>query len=242
MSEIKITESSFKSKNIIYVYTALSDVVNQMNGKAEIKKGRNRCELKIVVPSEYYDLIMQEVQDKMADVIAVNYKYSFFKKNIKVAGLLETEREILLTALISADIEEDKRYIVKRFRYFSEFALDGIFNFRMKPLKEKWKEISSYIPTAFPICGLRDFITYLIKDKMGKKVYYENGNVYDKRFNILKRRELLGEGAIEYGSIKEILLSGAGEIELGSKLPDNEEKYLRDFYGERVTFQEGYFN
>ena len=37
--------------------------------------------------------------------------YNFFKKNIKVAGLSKTEHEILLTALISADIEEGPHLI-----------------------------------------------------------------------------------------------------------------------------------
>ncbi len=242
MSEIKISESLLKSNNITYINQALNAVINEVNGRAEIKKDRNRCEFKLIVPSEYLDLMLLEVQDKIADVIAVNYKYVYFKKNIKITGLTASEYELLLTALISADIDEDKRYAVKKLKCFSEYAIDGIFNFRMKPLKEKWKEILSYIPSVFPLGGLRDFITYLIKDKVDKKVYYENGKVYDKRYNELNRKDLLGGGNFEYGAIKEMLLSGAGEIELSSKLSDGEEKYLKEFYGDRVIFNEGYFN
>ncbi len=242
MNEIIITESSLKCSNIVYISQALSVVVNGFHGRAELKKGKNRCEYRLIVPKEYHELMRAEIEDKIADVIAVNYKYVFFKKNIKTSGLSPSEYELLLTALISADIDEDKRYIVKKLKSFSEYSIDGIFNFRMKPLKEKWKEILLYIPSVFPLGGLKDFITYLIKDKIGKKVYFENGNVYDKRFNLLNRKNLLGENSLEYGAIKEILLSGAGEIELGSKLNEKEEKYLREFYGERVIFQKGYFN
>lgn len=242
MSEIKISESSLKSSNIIYISQALKGVITEVNGKAEIKRDRNRCEYKITVPNDYRDLTLLEVQDKIADVIAVNYKYVYFKKNIKVTGLTASEYELLLTALISADIDEDKRYAIKKLKSFSEYAIDGIFNFRMQPLKGKWQEILSYIPTVFPFGGLKDFVSYLIKDKAGKRVYYENGKVYDKRFNELNRKTLLGDNNFEYGSIKEMLLSGAGEIELSTKLNDNEEKYLKEFYGDRAIFHEGYFN
>ena len=242
MSEIKLSESSLKSNNITYISKALSGVLSEVNGSAVTKQDRTRCDCKITVPSDYYDLTLFEVQDKIADVIAVNYKYLYFKKNIKITGLSTSEYELLLTALISADIEEDKRYAVKKLKCFNEYAIDGIFNFRMKPLKEKWKEILSYIPTVFPFGGLRDFVSYLIKDKVGKRVYYENGKVYDKRYNELNRKSLLGDTSLEYGSIKEMLLSGAGEIELSSKLSDSEEKYLKEFYGDKVIFHEGYFN
>ena len=242
MSEIKISESILKSSNITYITQALNGVLNESLSRAEIKRDRNRCELKLIVPNEYRDLVTLELHDKIADVIAVNYKYLYFKKNIKLTGLKASEYELLLTALISADIDEDKRYAIKKLKCFSEYAIDGIFNFRMKPLKEKWKEILSYIPPIFPLGGLRDFITYLIKDKVGKKVYYENGKVYDKRYNELNRKVLLGDNNFEYGSIKEMLLSGAGEIELSTKLSDSEERYLKEFYGDRVVFSEGYFN
>ena len=242
MNEIKISESPLKSNNLTYIYTSISGVISQLNCRAEIKNGKNRCELKILVASEYYGLLLEEIEDKIADVIAVNYKYNYFKKSIKVTGLQHSEEELLLTALISADIDEDKRYIVKKLKSFSEYAIDGIFNFRMKPLKEKWREITSYIPAVFPMGGLKDFISYLIKDKVSKKVYYENGKLYDRRFNILNRKSLLGSYSLENGQIKEILLSGAGQIELASKLPDADERYLKEFYGDRVVFQDGYFN
>lgn len=241
MSEIKISESSLKCNNIAYISQALSEVIKEVGGRGEIKKDRNRCEFKLLFNSEYRDLITLETQDKIADVIAVNYKYLYFKKNIKVAGLSVIEHELLLTALISADIDDDKRYVIKKLKCFNEYAIDGIFNFRMKPLKEKWREILGYIPSVFPLGSLRDFISYLIKDKEGKKVYYENGKVYDKRFYELNRKVLLGDNNCEYGSIKEMLLSGAGEIELASKLSDSEERYLKEFYGDRIIFKDGYF-
>ncbi len=241
MSEIKITDSGKNNKNILYVYSCLDEFINGMNFKAEVFSGKNRCELKIDVPCGYLDAFILEAIDKMADVIAINYKYSFFKKNVKVKGLTSDEIELLLIALISADVDDDKRYIIKRLKLFDEYALDGIFNFRMKPLKEKWMEISSYIPTTFASGQLKDFITYLIKDKTGKRVYVENTCVYDKKYTALKRRDLLIDDSGNLGIIKEILLSGAGEVELASKVDSLNEKYIKEFYGNKVYFSESYF-
>ncbi|MBR5439588.1 MAG: hypothetical protein IKV61_05165 [Clostridia bacterium] len=241
MSELKITESGAKSKNILYIYSSLNEFINCLNFKADILNGKNRCELIIDVPCGYQDAFLVEAIDKMADVIAINYKYTYFKRNIKLKGLNKDEEELLLTALISADLEEDKRYSIKRLKLFKEFSIDGIFNFRMKPLKEKWSEICGYIPSRFEKGQLKDFITYLIKDKCGKRVYVENLTVYDKKYVPLKRRELLNSDSDNLSIIKEILLSCAGEVELATKIDDNNEKYIKEFYGGKVYFSESYF-
>ena len=242
MSQIKVTESSSKSKNIVYIYEMLSPITKQLGSLIDLRGGKNRYELIIEVPSSYQELLLKEIEDKVADVISVNYKYSFFKKNVNLDGLTSVEKELLLTSLISADIDEDKRYVIKKLKAFSEYTLDGIFNFRLKALKEKWVDILSYIPSGFKSVQLKDFIVYLIRDKMGKRVYFDGGSVYDKRYNILKRRELLTGDSGEISIVKEILLSGAGEVELGSPLPEKDEFYIKEFYGDRVRFNQGYFS
>ena len=241
MSQIKITEASNKSKNVIYIYDMLSAVIKQLGCVSDLRGGKNRYELIIDVPSSYKELLINEIEDKIADVITVNYKYTFFSKRLNSSGLSSVERELLLTALISADIDEDKKYVVKKLKNYTEYTLDGIFNFRLKPLKEKWLDIVSYIPPGFQSVQLKDFIVYLIRDKMGKRVYFDGGQVYDKRYNILKRIELLSGDSGDIPIVKEILLSGAGEVELGSPLPERDEYYLKEFYGDRVRFSANYF-
>ena len=242
MSQIKITESARNGNNVNYIREALSLVNKQLGCLVDVRGGKNRYELVIDVPSSYRDLVVSEAEDKMADVISINYKYSFFKKNINLSSLKPVESELLLTSLIAADIDEDKRYVVKKLKGFQEYALDGIFNFRMKPLKEKWFDILSYVPQGFQSNQLRDFIIYLIKDKGGKKVYFDEGCVYDKRYNALKRRELLSGDSGEIPIVKEILLSGAGDVELASPLPKIDEEYIKQLYGDRVRFANSYFS
>ena len=116
-----------------------------------------------------------------------------------------------------------------------------MFNFRMKPLKEKWKEIAGYIPSGFTESQLKDFVKYLIKDKNGKRVYVDNGKVYDKRFNRLERTKLLLSDSGEFNLVKEILLSSAGEVELCTEVAKKEENFLKEFYGEKIIFNEKYY-
>lgn len=242
MSELKITEASCKSKNIMYIYDNLSPIIKQLGCVSDLRGGKNRYELLIDVPSSYKELLVSEVEDKISDVISINYKYTFFNKRINSSGLSSLERELLLTALISADVDEDKKYVCKKLKSYQEYTLDGIFNFRLKPLKEKWADITSYIPPSFQSTQLKDFIVYLIRDKMGKRVYFDGGSVYDKRYNILKRIELLNGDSGEIPIVKEILLSGAGEVELATRLPEKDEFYLKEFYGDRVRFSQSYFS
>lgn len=240
MSEIKITESSLKNNNILYIKNSLQELTTQINVKSFYKVETNRSEIKFEVYDEYKDLFTMELEDKIADVIAVNYKYNYFVKNVKVNGLSLIEYDLLITSLISADVEEDKRYVIRKLKNYEEYAIDGIFNFRMKPLKEKWKEIVSYIPVSFNSVQLKDFIAYLIKDKSNKKVYYENGAVYDKRFIKLNKTSLLYPSKNQLTIIKEILLSGAGVVEISSSLPIEDEKYIKAFFDNRIRFSESY--
>ncbi len=241
MRELIITESSQRFQNLIYLQSALSDIIEQISLKSNLVNYNNRSEYRITVPDEYLEIFLLELRDKLADVVAINYKHNYFKKNIKFAGLSNLESELLLTALISADIDEDKKYIIKKLKTFDEFSLDGIYNFRMKPLKEKWREITGYIPPSFTKAQLSDFVTYLIKDKKGKRVYIEGGKVYDKRFNELNRSSLLTLDSGKLKIIKEVLLSGAGEVELANHLKDSEIKYLKEFYENKIYYSDSYF-
>ncbi len=241
MRKIKITESSIRYDNLVYVKNSLKDIIEQINASADLQKHKNRSELVLTFPDEYVEIFLLEIRDRLADVIAVNYKHKFFKKRIKFSGLSELESELLLTSLISADVDEDKKYAIKKLKGYEEYSLDGIFNFRMLPLKEKWKEIAGYIPPSFTKAQLKDFVNYLIKDKKGKRVYVEGGKVYDKRFNLLSRNKLLTLDSGNLKIVKEILLSGAGEVELCSPVPSEENKYLKEFYDNKVYYNDGYF-
>ena len=169
MRLIKISDETERADGIRYISAALKNVISETGGAISEKYNGDRAELKIKTPERFVDYIRSEAEDKIADVVAVGYKYDYFKKDIPASGLKDFEREILYSALIAADIDDDKRYIVKRTRIFDEYVIDGIFNFRLVPLRHKWEEITGYIPLVFTDKQLREFVRYLVGEKRSKK-------------------------------------------------------------------------
>ena len=197
-----------------------------------------RCFYTATVTDANAELFRRSLEDKIADVIAVNYKYEYFKRFIRPSGLTAVEYDLLLSALIAADIEEDKRYVLSRLS--APYAIDGSFLFLMKPLKKKWKEVVGYVPSYFNERELKDFIAYIVGEKRGRRVYVAHGGVFDGHYNKLFRSSLAGGGDIR--TVKEVLLSSSGEVELDCKLKEVEEYYLKEFFGDKIFFRKGYFS
>ena len=83
---------------------------------------------------------------------------------------------------------------------------------------------------------LKDFISYMLEGRK-KRVYVDDGKVYDAHYRILKRCALLGgEGA---RITREVLLSGGGEVELSGRLEEEDEYYLKEYYGDKIFFSAG---
>lgn len=241
MSFIRISEGKHSETNMFYLYNQLNPVVSRLGGKMEIDCGEKVNVLNVEIDKSYVGFLRAEAEDKIADVITVNYKYEYFSERIKTKGLSELEREFLLDTLICADLEEDKRYVIAKISRCNEYSIFGSYNFRMTPLKKKWQEITEYIPLYFNSEQLREFILYILKEKSGRKVYVENDSVYDKNFNRLQRI-ILTDNRLEEGKIiREVLLSACGEVELNEKVSVLDEKYLKEYFGDKVLFGNGYF-
>ena len=237
---LTISDGAYERETLAYLVGTLSDLFSQTGCNWFERADDDRAELTVEVPAFYADIVKGEIDDKISDIVSVSYKYDFFAKKIKPSGLSELENEILIASLIAADLEEDKRYVSRRIRADSEIAIDGLYHFRLKPLKQKWEEICSYMPDYFINSQLREFITFLLEDK-SKRVLVEGNNVYDSHYRHLMRNELLG-GKEEGKIIKEIILSGCGEVELSGKIPEVDEFYLKEYFGDKIILNKGYFS
>ncbi len=238
MKEIKVSEGGDGAENIGYVGRGLAGFLSDFNGSAGVSLNGERSTLTLKINKQYADLFKGEVEDRIADVIAVRYKYAYFRKNVRFEGLDGFETELLRAALIAADLDEDKKYIIRRLRNFEEYAIDGIYNFRLAPLKRKWNDIVGYIPPYFSNGQLKDFVKYLLGEKRNKRVIVENGEVYDENYNKLDRVSLT-DGGEDGKIVREVLLSASGKVSVRGDLPSADEKYIRAFYGVHATFYAG---
>ncbi len=274
MSNLCVSECFEKNDNVLYIRENLCELFfNSKN--VRLAADRHRAGLLLSVECEFFRPACEDLCDKIADVIAIGYKYDFFSQKIKTCGLSENNRELLIAALIAADFEEDKRYVrarlqkcntcnqtecfelceknsfndsplkrenIKTCRLKSAFfegtndfylAIDGFFNFRLASLKKKWNEVAEYVPEYFSLRELNDFISYLLCEKKGRRVIIDGDRVYDKRFNRLKKSTLLGG---KQNVVKEAILFGAGEVEVKTLPPLEDEKLLREYFGDKVYF------
>lgn len=238
MSIISISEREENIENLLYVQSSMGELFTQSNSKINLLSSSDRVAINVDCPSEYEDIMRLEICDRVAEIIVIRYKYDFFKRAIRISGLSSEEKEILFTSLIAADLEDDKKYTFDRIKKFGEITIDGIYNFRLKPLQRKWEDVASYLPTYFLKSQLKEFICYLLENKR-KRVYVDQGRVYDAHYRRLKRSSLLGGEKLSI--IREVLLSNCGEVELSGSIPKEDEIYLKEFYKDKIRFSvDGY--
>ena len=238
MQNFTVTDTASES-NINYIGNTIGEILASTSGHLKTFEIGEGAGIMLSLNPRYSDFIIEEIKDRIADVIAVSYKYDMFSAKIRPSGISEYQRQILLTTIIAADIEEDKRYVKSKLCVSEENSIQGIFNFKMKALKDKWEEIASFLPSYFTSELYKNFISYMLEDFNEGKVYVLEGKVFDDRYNRLRKSCLLGgEGS---PVIKEILLSKSREVELMSKIGESEENFLKEFYGKKVIFQNNYF-
>lgn len=236
MIDFYITENSKNPANLAYVYSQLPKYLSLCSAKSLLSENEQSAKLSFCVDESYSSYLRRIAEDKVAEAIVINYKYQMFKKNLKVTGLSEKDKNILICSIISADFEDDKAYVKSKISSFDNYSMDGIFNFRLKPLKNKWQEIINYIPGYFNEFELEEFMKYLIGEYSENKIYIKNSAVFDKNYLKLNRSNLIDENNNENHLIKDIILSSATQIECIGKLKEEEYAFLKKYYTNRVVF------
>lgn len=235
---VKITVSEQNSNNlcVAYVYNSLSSYLNICGANADITFDDTRTNLIMATDKKYLPYIIKQTEEKIAEVIAVGYKYNLLKKNIKPIRLNELDTEVLLCALVSADFNEDKKYIIKRLKEVNVYSIDGFYNFRLQNLKRKWQGIIECIPNDFTPNDLCDFINYLFEERGTVTIKYNDGKFYDKAYNRLNRAELIDSSFNELNNVRELLLSGATKLECNCKPDYLMCEVLNKYYRSRTDF------
>lgn len=239
MTSITVTEKESAGENLLYVQSASSELFSHADCSARVARTGGRVELKVNCPEFYSDLIKTEIADKVSEIITIKYKIDYFKKNLKVGGLTPNEKEILYASLIAADLEDDKRYTFGKLKTYDSIAIDGVYNFCLKPLKKKWQDVVECIPQIFLSSQLKEFISYLLENKK-RRVFIDAGRVYDSHYRRLNRSELLGGESVKI--VREVLLSNCGEVDICGEIPKDDEYFLKEYYRDKIVFSNKFIN
>lgn len=233
MREIKISDEGNGGIGVAYLLGALKGTLADFKGNISANSVGERDIIKIKIGKEYGDFLRYEIEDKISEVIAIKYKYDYFKNYIRAEGLNGDETEILFSALIAADVDEDKAYVSNKLKRLSEYAIDGVYNFRLGALKRKWSDIVGYIPAYFEKERLTDFVSYLTGEKSGKAVTIEGGVVFDRHYNVLNRTALTCDKA-QGRIVREAILSGCGDVRITGEIAESDKIALKRFFPGRV--------
>ena len=221
-----ITERKEKSSYVTYIYNALMNDVVRVGGRGELFFGEERTLLTLNLSP----MLKKRLLGLIAEILGIGYKYEFLRENLQVA-LSKREKKLLAAALISADFEGDKSYILGKLPRSGEYALDGIYAFRLAPLREKWQHILSYIPKGFTSADLTQFCEFLVRESR-HKIYLKDGAVFGENFARLSRSVLLGEENPE----TEIILSDAGFVYCLGEVEGSLADFLQKYFAERAIF------
>ncbi|MDE6411688.1 MAG: hypothetical protein K2L02_04035, partial [Clostridia bacterium] len=122
MEEIVITERKERSSYITYIYNALMNDIVRVGGKGELYFGEERTALRLNLSPA----LLKRLKVVLAEILGIGYKYEFLRKNLRVS-LSKREKKLLAAALIAADFEGDKSFILRKLSSSDEYAIDGIY-------------------------------------------------------------------------------------------------------------------
>ena len=214
-----------------YLYGKVRDRFSFLPADCGLENDGDRTTLVFRSEKKYCPYIRKYAEENIADVIAVGYKYRFFDKTLFLPLLDAAGRDILLTALVAADYPEDREYIRRKLKGTGEYCIDGVFNFRLRELRVRWKGIAEYIPSEFASASLNSFLEFLIGESRGKG-FLKDGKLYDEDYRMLNRSSLIGRPT----PVREILLSGADNVYCFGAPDSVTSAFLKKYYGEKVVF------
>lgn len=231
MEKITVTQNGADRLYMSYLYGKVTDKFSFLPAECELETDGDRIRLVLSSERKYCPYIRNYTEENIAEIIAVGYKYRYFSDALFLPMLSGAEKDILLTALVAADLVDDKEYIKKQLKGADEYCIDGTFRFRLGDLKSRWKGIAEYIPSEFSSASLESFLDFLIGESDGK-AFLKDGKLYDEDYRKMNRSALIGQAT----PTREILLSGADNIYCFGTPDPATKNFLKKYYKEKVVF------
>ena len=214
-----------------YLYGKVKERFSFLPSTCDLQRKGDCCRLQFTTEQEYCPYVRKFAEEHIADVIAIGYKYDYFDRRLPLPLLTKPQRRVLLTALVAADYQDDRSFVAKRIRGFSQYSLDGVFHFRLQDLKKRWDGIVEYIPTDMGESATDGFLEFLVEDGQGK-LYVKSGKVYDADYRPLSRSLLTGVESV----VGEIILGGAERVYCFGETDRETRAFLQKYYGKNGVF------
>lgn len=231
VEEITITQNGGGNVYTSYLFGKVRDRFSFLPATIDMEEKGDFTEIAVKMERAYCPYVRRFVEENVADVIAVGYKYAFFEKRLCLPLLNEKEKRLLITALVAADYKEDRAHVARRLCGFESYSLDGVFHFRLQELKKRWEGVVEYVPTDMGALSLENFLEFLTEDGENK-LFLKDGKVYDEEYRLLSKSVLTGSAS----AVGEILLGNAGQVYCFGEADKETGGFLKKYYGGKVVF------
>ncbi len=156
------------------------------------------------------------IKQCITDMLSKEAKYTYFEEAVALPMLTSSERNLLLSALVEFDREEEKEIIDRSYSVSDGLCIDGVYNFLLKDLKERWNEIlqltvdnSLFLSDREIFYELIKFLFSSIKPKINKISINMDGQAYllhalgsGERLRVAFNDEQLMCSLIEYAPLE----------------------------------------
>ena len=156
------------------------------------------------------DLMIDAVKECLVEMYAVVIKFDFIKRNLNI-NLSELRYEMLLHTLVAFDRENEHKLLRKKLTVTDGMALDGVFDFMLGELKERWLEICNltkvngmYLHDDETYNELLRFLISAVNPKINKLTVYEDDGKYRLRGTL--KNDKLDIGSLDFAELMYCLI------------------------------------
>jgi len=144
MYELTLSADDARCKWLSYVDKRLSVAAEKVHGLRVSATIGSRHKVSFVCGDVYAEQFREEARQALCDVLAVGCKNEFLHDCFSHLPQSLASRT-LVDAMCIFDAAADKKYLTDRLVLTAETCIDGCCDFRLKPLKRKWREAADLI-------------------------------------------------------------------------------------------------
>ncbi len=132
-----------EKQSILYIKDKLKKLIKKLKGVITTIYTQSEVLLVLGVPTGSKMQIKPILLSMLADVIIKTYKTKFILNHLDFCPSYDISFNAFLNGLCFFDMDIDREYIYQKLLPFDNVNIDSFFDFRLKFLKSKWKDLVS---------------------------------------------------------------------------------------------------
>ncbi len=140
MFQLTVSVDSSKADWLYSIEDVIDKKLKECNAVSALNVFGNRLYCGFGCETEYRTQMLAAIKECLIEMYAVVSKFDYIKHNLPLS-LPKFRYEMLVHTLVAFDRENERKLLRKILHVQDGMALDGVFNFALGELKERWSEI-----------------------------------------------------------------------------------------------------